>query len=291
MFSYSIAEQATETGFVMVTDRFVCLLGAATGYPAATALYRLLDTDDTHIDDVFDLIVTRHNLSQFAVVEMVDSVTRAFRVAVRGNVLVELEGATTTRLSGVSTAAWASSEATGVRSLRLSLTENANTDDRLPMRHGVVRASGVTLDASAKAVSRPRGRAKANDSAAESPLGAISNAATLVGWLLTLPDGRELEARLPIVIGRRPWPEDSDESSVVHVVAPSPNREISGSHLELIVVAGELFGRDLDSTNGTVVHTGARPPRLLHGGRSTPLRSGDILDVGEAFSVVVSTKG
>jgi pSer/pThr/pTyr-binding forkhead associated (FHA) protein len=109
-------------------------------------------------------------------------------------------------------------------------------------------------------------------------------------WLLILPDGSEIEPRIPVVIGRRPWVGSSDERSVVHIVAPSPRREISGVHLELSVVDGALHGRDLDSTNGTLVYSGGRPTRLLHGGRTTRLQLGDILDVGDAFSISIRTR-
>jgi pSer/pThr/pTyr-binding forkhead associated (FHA) protein len=74
------------------------------------------------------------------------------------------------------------------------------------------------------------------------------------------------------------------------VLAPSPNREISGTHLELQVVDGELLARDLDSTNGTLVLTPAQAPRLLHEGRSTALHAGDVLDLGEDFRISVSTR-
>lgn len=109
-------------------------------------------------------------------------------------------------------------------------------------------------------------------------------------WILRLPDGNELDADGTIVIGRKSWEGDVDEQFIKHVSVPSPKRQISGSHLELALVDGELVARDLDSTNGTIVLTPERPPRLLHGGRTTSLQTGDILDLGESFRIVVSNK-
>ena len=108
-------------------------------------------------------------------------------------------------------------------------------------------------------------------------------------WILRLPDGHELDADGTIVIGRKSW-EQPEADEVKHVSVPSPKKQISGTHLELAIVDGQLVARDLDSTNGTIVLTPERPPRLLHGGRTTSLQTGDILDLGESFRIVVSNR-
>jgi len=305
MFVYSTATDAMESGFVIVTDRFVCLLGPEATAATAASVYRLLEADDTALGNIFDSVLTRHELQRFAVVEVLDAPSRCFHVTVRGDVLVELEGTTATRLSGAANASWISSEARGVTSLRLSLQSGSTDASPLTLRDGVVRACSVAVGTSVEKSSRAAPKLPIKKTAAVSrkiPLSASLNKRDQVDfavtpaetpsalWVLTLPDGSEVEAGLPIVIGRRQVLTNLDGSSVVNVVAPSPRREISASHLELAVVDGELRGRDLDSANGTVVHTGARPARLLHGGRTTTLRSGDILDIGEEFSVIVGTK-
>jgi hypothetical protein len=108
-----------------------------------------------------------------------------------------------------------------------------------------------------------------------------------VGLRVLLPDGNELDAATPILVGRRPWTSDFDTQSAVHVAVPSPLREVSGIHLELREIEGSLHARDLHSTNGTIVLTPTRPPRLLDGGRTTALVVGDVLDVGEGFQIVI----
>jgi len=294
-----------ESGFVVITDRFVCLLGPEATASTAASVHRLLAADDTALDDIFDSVLTRHELQRFAVVEVLDALSRCFHVTVRGDVLVELEGTAATRLSGAANTSWISSEARGVTSLRLSLQSGYTDANPLPLRDGVVRACsvavGTSVEKSATAAPKPRvkqGVAASRKIPLPSSLSksdqvyfAVTPAETHPSlWVLTLPDGSEVEASLPIVIGRRQVLMNPDGSSVVNLLAPSPRREISSSHLELAVVDGELRGRDLDSANGTVVHTDSRPPRLLHGGRTTSLRSGDILDIGEEFSVIVGTR-
>lgn len=111
-----------------------------------------------------------------------------------------------------------------------------------------------------------------------------------VTWTLRLPDGNELEAGSSIVVGRRPWRSDPDETSTYYIVAPSPLREISSKHLEFSVVGDALVARDLESTNGTLILAPNKPPRLLTDGRTVTLDSGDTLDLGEGFQIVVGER-
>ncbi|MRG61792.1 FHA domain-containing protein [Agromyces sp. CFH 90414] len=101
---------------------------------------------------------------------------------------------------------------------------------------------------------------------------------------MQLPDGTELVP--PVVFGRRPRPHDGD--GAVHVVTPSPRREISGRHVEVRLEAGGLAALDLGSTNGTLVHSAGRAPRLLIHSEQVALETGDILDLGESYLVTVA---
>jgi hypothetical protein len=318
VFAYSPATNPSGEGFGIVTDRFVCLLGSETTGPVASALYALLDSDETHLQDVFDSIVTTHDVQRFALVEVVDPASRTFHLAVRGDVALDLEGATATRLIGGSNTAWVSSEARGVNAMSLSLDGRPAGELSLPIRRGVVLTGRISIqggvavsafppvarenlktrpitlprlgDARGQSegpVPEPRGSSRATSVS----LGVVPPEPRVIEWLLALPDGSQVDARIPIVIGRRPWVGNADERPFVHVVAPSPRREISGVHLEISVVDGALHGRDLDSTNGTLVYSESRPVRLLHRGRTTRLQFGDILDVGDAFAIKVITAG
>jgi hypothetical protein len=316
VFVYLPATSRSDVGFAIVTDRFVCLLGSETTADAAAALYSLLDSDETHLNDVFDAVVTTHDVRRFALVEVVDPASRTFHLAVRGDVALDLEGAKATRLTGGTNAAWVSSEARGVNALTMSLDAEPGDPASMPIRRGVVLTRRIAIAGAAAAPASPvivrenlktrpitlprlaevmadgevHSASQGSARATKVSLGAAPSVPRTIEWLLALPDGSEVDARIPVVIGRRPWVGNTDERSVVHVVAPSPRREISGVHLELSVVDGALHGRDLDSTNGTLVYSESRPVRLLHGGRTTRLQFGDILDVGDAYSIKVITR-
>jgi len=344
VFAYSPAPAGSEPGFAVVTDRFLCLLGAEASPATARDLYRLLDSATVHLDDVLASLVD-DGVERFAIVEIMDADERTMHVAVCGAVTVDIEGTTATRLSGPTGATWINGEARGVSSLRMSLDDIAAVGVSLPIRRGVVATSTVMVDdvaapevfvdepsprtvplelprtpavvapavvppvrvpaKKAKKPAKPR-VAKPAAGARTAPhdrdalgrvdqtltvdVGALMGEPTEPTWHVRLPDGNELDPRTPIVIGRRPWPADIEQTSTVHVAAPSPDRQISGSHLELAVVGGDLYARDLDSTNGTIVLTATRAPRLLHEGQTVTLRDGDALDVGENYVVVVELR-
>ena len=315
-FAYTVSPAGAAAGFAVVTDRFLCLVGPEATTIVAAELYALLDSDDTHLDDVFDAIVTTHDVQRFALVEVVDPTSRTFHLAVRGDVALDLEGAKETRLIGSTNAAWVSSEARGVSALTMSLDAQPADEASLPIRRGVVLTGRLSIggavaasdslalvreDLKTRPITLPRlanamggsdpraAEGRRSSRATNVSLGVGQTDPRTVEWLLALPDGSQVDVRIPVVIGRRPWVGTTDERAVVHVVAPSPGREISGVHLEISVVDGALHARDLDSTNGTLVYSESRPVRLLHGGRTTRLQFGDILDVGDAFAIRVNT--
>ena len=327
MFAYSVASGPDSVGFGVVTDRFLCLLGPEATLDVARDTYRLLDAEGAEVNDVLDALTTKHGLVRFAVVELLDPVSRNFAIAVRGKVALELEQTSATRLSGASDAAWISTEARGVNTLRLMLDSDVPAgNQQLPIRRGVVATSYVSLDdpsapqveepvddeidVKTVPVSRPAmekakpakpslKKPRAKPVAIENPAENELDEDTIIGpkstsddgaWVLTLPDGSEVSVGLPIVVGRRPWSVEPKDREVVHVVAPASKHEISGTHLELFLDEGGVQARDLNSTNGTVVRTQSRPPRLLHAGGTTTLVAGDILDIGEDFSIALSAR-
>jgi len=314
MFAYVPADAPTGMGHAVVTDRFVCLLGDESDAGVAVELYRLLELPSTSIADVLDVFALHGATKRFAIVEVLDPVERVVHVAVSGEIAVDLAGATSTRLSGPTGATSFNGEVRGVQTLRLTLGAHGEGSTPLPIRRGVVRTRDIAIDAAAGAspglpspadellftvpIELPRPTAGAEEPVVVEgrvepaprqrvDLGTGSGLRALV---LQLPDGSELEPNTPVVLGRRPWRTTPEETSTYYVVAPSPRREISGVHLEVAIVGGELVARDLESTNGTLVFTPARAPRLLHEGRSTALHAGDILDLGEDFRISVGTR-
>ncbi len=322
MFAYVPADAPTGMGHAVVTDRFVCLLGEESDAGVAIELYRLLELPATTIADVLDVFALHGSTKRFAIVEVLDPVDRVVHVAVSGEIAVDLAGATSTRLSGPTGATSFNGEVRGVQALRLTLGTLGEGSAQLPIRRGVVRTRDIAIDAAAGAppehptaadellltvpIELPRPVAAPDEAVltelpqpvvveprvAPAPpqridLGMGGSLRVLV---LLLPDGSELEPNTPVVLGRRPWRTTPEETATYYVVAPSPKREISGVHLEVAIIGGELVARDLESTNGTLVLTPARAPRLLHEGRSTALHAGDILDLGEDFRISVGTR-
>ena len=311
VFAYS-PSPSEDGGFAVVTDRFVCLLSADASVEIARAVFWLLDGEDAELEDALGKLAHVDVVERFAIVEMLDAVARSMHVAVRGQVSVGIEGTTATRLSGPGEATWITGEARGVSSLWLSLDEQKPEGEVLPLGRGVVRATAIVADAvpetlfpfptaadEAPVEELPEQLPEQAPEQEEEPdlpptlrvdLDEWMNDEGNPRWILRLPDGNELDADGTIVIGRKSWEQEVDEHSIKHVSVPSPMKQISGTHLELALVDGELVARDLDSTNGTIVLTPERPPRLLHGGRTTSLQTGDILDLGESFRIVVSNK-
>lgn len=317
MFAYSPSSRQ-DAGFAVVTDRFVCLLSGDATPEIARSVFWLLDGEDAQLEDALGTLAHVEVVERFAIVEMLDSVARSMHVAVRGQVSVGIEGTTATRLSAPGEATWITGEARGVSALWLSLDEQKPEGEALPLGRGVVRTNGVVADSVPDAlfpftaVPRPQ-QVAATEPEPElipepepelEPEPTPMNAPTTLRvdlnewmndegsprWILRLPDGHELAADGTIVIGRKSWEQELEENEIKHVSVPSPKKQISGTHLELAIVDGQLVARDLDSTNGTIVLTPERPPRLLHGGRTTSLQTGDILDLGESFRIVVSNQ-
>ncbi|WP_084105098.1 FHA domain-containing protein [Demequina sp. NBRC 110056] len=399
MFAYAVGGPDVP-GYAVVTDSFLVLLSADAPAETVRAVHRLLDSPAASASAAIARLSAADGASRFAVVEIVDPWTQEFHVSVRGDVRVDMGGASTTRFTWPHGDELLTGEADGVETLHLALSDVPAEAASLPLRHGAVLANAIFLDAmslgadaeAAEAshdtlIARPdepgtgrRGRAAApgghgpakaapprDDAAASAadaadaadspgaapsstppaaaappqaapprsaargdaspasasalPDGAAASAeaaspdieqapapdavdarprpvdlASLMAsspprlWTLTLPDGNELYAAPQIVVGRRPWRSSPDETQTYYVKAPSPHRQISSKHVEFTVSGGQLSARDLGSTNGTVVESPNRPPRLLRDGNSTRLDVGDVLDLGEGFRIVVGAR-
>lgn len=311
MFTYA-PPGPEASGFAVVTERFLALVSADATAQAVAELHRVLDAPDATIAAGLAVISGTRMVERFALVEIADPEERVILVAVHGNVSVDLDESASSRFTWPEGATWITGEARGVRSLRLSLAARPANGVLLPLFNGAVEASAVALDAppsveegDAETTARPATATPAPPVVPEP--GAASGArpapedrhprrielAQLMSskkWTLKLPDGKELEAAPQIVVGRRPWRSSPEETSTYYIVVPSPHREVSGKHVEFAVVGGELHARDLDSTNGTLVLTPDKPPRLLHSGRAVNLDVGDTLDLGEGFRIVVGTR-
>lgn len=303
VFAYLSQSADDEGGFAIVTDRFLCLLGRSASASQASELYVALDSNSVHLDGALAAMIAHYALKDFAIVEVLDAADRRMTVAVQGDVVADVDGATGTRLSGPTGATWVMGEVKGVTALALSLdgASGRMNDDRLPLRRGVVRAASVALNPAADSApalaffDEPSPKTVQMDL----PIGTrpvtreeraalrIDLSAEVSGERLgvQLSDGNPFAASVPLVFGRRPWSTELDTSSIVSIALESPNREISAIHLEIAEVGGRLTARDLNSTNGTVITTPDRPSWLLDQGRDAVLGVGDVLDLGEGALV------
>lgn len=312
MFAYAPAETSS-AGYAVVTERFVGLFSADASAEVISTVHRMLDGPGSTPEPALELLSNPTSAERFALVEIVDADNRIFGVTMRGDIVVDLGGASTSRFTWPRGQNWLHGEAYGVESLHLSMEPVASAVSGLPLRNGAVRASAISVgvdlainapltsgeselpletvalsdlerDAAYEEAIESTMSRKASDIEAPAPI----DTGTI--WTLTLPDGNELVAAPQIVVGRKPWRSSPDETQTYYIVAPSPHREISSKHVEFIASGGELRARDLDSTNGTLVLTPDRPPRLLRGGDSVSLQRGDTLDLGEGFRIVVGSR-
>lgn len=326
VFAY-LPERGEASGYAVVTPRFACLLGPEASVEIARNVFWLLDGPDAQLQDALGTLSHIESIDRFAIVEpLADS---RLTVTARGDVTVGIDGTTSARASVSDGALLLTTEATDVRAAWLSLEPGAPAGALLPLYRGIVRTSGLITDAPAgfsatsaaeaelpvaeeppvtalpvepeqtmgpqptpESVAEPESAAEHEapaepDAAAEPESDAPDNR---VRWVLRLPDGSEVDADGTIIIGRDEWQQEAPGDLIRHVSVPSPQRQISGDHLELALVGDELVARDLHSTNGTIVITAEQPPRLLHKGDTTALRSGDVLDLGESLRIVVGQR-
>lgn len=300
VFAY-LPERGEASGYAVVTPRFVCLLGPEATAEIARNVFWLLDGPDAQLQDAVGTLSHVANVDRFAIVEVLDNSTLTISVTTRGDIAVGIDGNTSARASVVDGGLQLTSDARDVRSAWIGL-ESEPDGELLPLYRGIVRTSGLATEAMvAFAAEQPRVNsapieeapdvevAEAGEAEAEEEAQAEVEAAAR--WVLQLPDGSEVEADGTIIIGRDNWAEPAEGDLIRHVAVESPMKQISGDHLELALVGGELVARDLDSTNGTIVITPEQPPRLLHNGDTTALQAGDILDLGESLQILVTSRG
>ncbi|GAB2456992.1 hypothetical protein GCM10027062_41360 [Nocardioides hungaricus] len=108
---------------------------------------------------------------------------------------------------------------------------------------------------------------------------------------LELPTGETVEVDRVVVIGRAPEGRDADGTPPRLVRVPSPQQEISSTHLEVRPGAGADHGSavatDLGSTNGTLLVQPGLPPEDLRAGVPVQLIPGAVLDLGDGVRIRV----
>lgn len=130
---------------------------------------------------------------------------------------------------------------------------HANSPER-----SVCRACGAPLPRDPRTVVRP-------------PLGAV-----------TITGGERFVLDRTAIIGRRPRASRVSGSEVPQLITvPSPQQDISRSHLELRLEGWHVVALDLGTTNGTTLHREGYEPVRLRTREGVVLHHGDRLDLGD----------
>ena len=110
---------------------------------------------------------------------------------------------------------------------------------------------------------------------------------------LLFSSGETVEVDRAVLVGRAPEARRFTSTEQPRLVTvPSPNQEISSTHLEIRPGSGADHGSavvtDLGSTNGTVVVQPGLPPEDLQPGIVVQLIPGAVVDLGEGVTIQVT---
>jgi hypothetical protein len=103
---------------------------------------------------------------------------------------------------------------------------------------------------------------------------------------LVTAGGARVELTDAVLIGRAPAAQAGDGNPILLPV-PSPNSDISRTHLKVAVRNWEIIATDLHSTNGTMVVRPGQPPVRMVPGSPTTVEPGTLLDLGDGGVITV----
>jgi hypothetical protein len=106
--------------------------------------------------------------------------------------------------------------------------------------------------------------------------------------VLRASDGSTADLDRPVLIGRAPAGDRSSSRSPRLMPVPSPNHDISRTHVEVAPDDWQIVVTDLNSTNGTVlVRPGAVDRQQLAPGEPVPVQLGSVVELGDGVSVLI----
>ena len=106
--------------------------------------------------------------------------------------------------------------------------------------------------------------------------------------VLRASDGSSAELDRPVLIGRAPSSDRSRSQAPRLMTVPSPNHDISRTHLEVAPDDWQIVVTDLNSTNGTIlVRPGAVDRQQLPPGERISVQVGSVLELGDGVSVLI----
>ncbi|SMQ75457.1 FHA domain-containing protein [Agreia sp. VKM Ac-1783] len=169
--------------------------------------------------------------------------------------------------------------------------------DRVPGFAGVGAAATDWNDQSTPAVPSPQASNESDHDGltvtvseleAMRRLESADDAATTDGpGRIVLATGDVVLLDRPVIVGRRPRAQRVQGDVLPHLVTvPSPEQDVSRSHLEVRVEGRHVLVVDLDTTNGSVLHRAGTPPLRLSPGEAVLVLNGDIVDIGDGVTLL-----
>ncbi|HET8961232.1 FHA domain-containing protein [Nocardioides sp.] len=279
-------------------------------------LWHLVD-DGAGFDEVLDALISDglRELPGFVLVSESDADTKA---VVRGPATARFttpEGEV--ELAGAAATTWVEQSLTGVTGLAIDLGDDGEGPD-LTVQNGLVRVSRVQEPPRRGARPAPAGPESAEPDTAETPVADRDGLTRAGGGLpdplaapgipgqapapdvvaravarLVFSSGETVEVDRPVLVGRAPQPQRHQASEEPRLVTvPSPQQEISSTHLEVRAGSGADHGSavvtDLGSTNGTVLVQPGLAPEDLPAGVAVQLLPGAIIDLGDGVTIQVT---
>lgn len=279
-------------------------------------LWHLVD-DGAGFDEVLDALISDglRELPGFVLVSESDADTK---VVVRGPATARFatpEGEV--ELAGDAATTWVEQSMTGVTGMVIEL-DGDETGPDLTVQNGLVRVSRVQeppaeepLDeeplAQESLAEEPAAQDVAEPDTAETPVAdrsgfppsgvpgppPVPDVVARPVARLVLSSGETVEVDRPVLIGRSPEVQRSPSSEEPRLVTvPSPQQEISATHLEVRAGSGADHGSavvtDLGSTNGTVLVQPGLAPEDLQPGVAVQLLPGAIIDLGDGVTIQVT---
>jgi FHA domain len=106
--------------------------------------------------------------------------------------------------------------------------------------------------------------------------------------VLRASDGSSAELDRPVLIGRAPSTDRSDSRTPRLMTVPSPNHDISRTHVEVAPDGWQIVATDQNSTNGTIlVRPGGVDRQELAPGEPVPVQVGSVIELGDGVSVLI----
>jgi len=101
-----------------------------------------------------------------------------------------------------------------------------------------------------------------------------------------LSTGQEIPLDRPLVVGRKPRVSRVQNDNLPRLVTvPSPEQDISRSHLEVRLEGWHVLLVDLGSTNGSTLLRPGQAPVRLHPQEPTLAVTGDVVDLGDGVQL------